>query len=90
MGKGEIPHYEQFLLFSKSFQKTFTTDKLFGRGLKVRNHYREKKETVTYQNFYCFPKCFEKFFSLGSVKLRLCCKDYNFSNIDSRSMILPA
>ena len=26
MGKGEIAHYEQFLLFLQCFQKTFTTD----------------------------------------------------------------
>ena len=25
--KGEIAHYEQFLLFSQCFQKTFTVDK---------------------------------------------------------------
>ena len=24
--KGEIPHYEQFLLFPKCFQKIFTTE----------------------------------------------------------------
>ena len=26
VGKGEITHYEQFLLFPQCFQKTYTTD----------------------------------------------------------------
>ena len=28
VGKGEIAHYEQFLLFSQCFQKTYTADML--------------------------------------------------------------
>ena len=39
MGKGEIAHYEQFLLFPQCFQKACTADMgkkkggLFGKGL---------------------------------------------------------
>ena len=38
VGKGEIAHYKQFLLFSQCFQKTLQTDKnqsLSGKGLKT-------------------------------------------------------
>ena len=40
VGKGEIAHYEQFLLFPWCFQKTCTADKkknqsLFGKGLTL-------------------------------------------------------
>ena len=39
VGKGEIAHYEQFLLFPQCFQKTSTADKgLFGKGLRVQGH----------------------------------------------------
>ena len=38
VGKGEIAHYKQFLLFPQCFQKTCTADTLkqglFGKGLK--------------------------------------------------------
>ena len=32
VGKGEIAHYEQFLLFPQCFQKTCTADKLKTRA----------------------------------------------------------
>ena len=33
VGKGEIAHYEQFLLFRQCFQKTCKSHSLFGKGL---------------------------------------------------------
>ena len=44
VGKGEIAHYEQFLLFLQRFKKTCTADtlkpELFGKGLIL--HQRTK------------------------------------------------
>ena len=47
VGKGEISHYKQFLLFQQCFQKTFTanTEKpgLVWKGLKYRKYCKDKK-----------------------------------------------
>ena len=42
VGKGEIAHYEQFLLFSQCFQKTFAADTL-KQVLVWENVKRERK-----------------------------------------------
>ena len=43
VGKAEIAHYEQFLLFPQCFQKTSTADTknqgLFGKGLRGNVHF---------------------------------------------------
>ena len=50
VGKGEIAHYEQFLLYPQCFQKTCTAQGLFGKRLiphKPEFHNPEKKPIET-------------------------------------------
>ena len=50
--KGEIAHYEQFLLFSHCFQKTITADKR-KPGLVKTPFYQRKAHLVTLQDQLC-------------------------------------
>ena len=59
VGKGEIAHYEQFLLFPQCFQKTCTADTL-KPGLvweRVKNIVG-KEEIARNQQFLLYPQCF--------------------------------
>ena len=74
MGKGEIAHYKQFLLFPQCFQKLVSQGcqkvSLCGNGLKFDENGRkfskqaentvERGEIAHYEQFLLFPQCFQK------------------------------
>ena len=73
-GKGEIAHYEQFLLFPQYFRKLVLqkckNQGLFGKGLKTpcKKPFFEKIEGIGEnagnQHFLIFPQCFLSFLKL--------------------------
>ena len=71
MGKGEIAHYKQFLIFPQCFQRlvhqTRKNQGLFGKGLKVTQMFGydfnnvekigKNGEKTGYHHFLPFPQC---------------------------------
>ena len=70
VGKGEIAHYEQFLLFPQCFQKTCNADRknqgLFWKGLKKKgteagmSHCDKQIDGPRLRVFLDFPCSFER------------------------------
>ena len=69
VGKGEIAHHEQFLLFTWCFQMTYKENgRKFSRYVKTKKHCR-KGEIAHYEQFLLFPQCF---LYCRHVKTRAC------------------
>ena len=77
MGKGEIAHYEQFLLFPQCFQKTCTADDNFefnenGRKISKRVENNGKRRNCSLQAISPSLTVFSKDSQRRHVKTRAC------------------